>query len=341
MNCRHLFLLFTLVCSSCSFYQPLKDPRLYPSARRAAEGTGVTVTYLGNCTMLISDQKTNLLVDGFFSRPGGLQVLCGKVSPNKDIIKEQLKLAGIEHVDALLVGHTHYDHALDAPMVARETKATVMASRSYSYIQKGDEADRKNPRPLIIVPACGMTRRFGDFEVTFRLSEHIAPHLPMQAKMEGHIISPVSSQAPATDYKCDDVFVIHIKHPQGSLAITTTAGAREGQFDGLRADVLMLAVGLFSKEPCDRQKFYWRETVGKLNPHTVIPVHWDTFTKKLDDRNPVRRNLAAPRAILLDHPKVAMEFVKSHAGKRDTWVMGLRDSFLLRGGKVCLAQSAP
>lgn len=323
----------SLLFASCSFYQPLDDPELYPSAREAAAGDGVKVTYFGNTTILISDGTTKLLVDGFFSRPGAMQVGFGKVSPDYDAVRRQLELAGIDKVDALLIGHTHYDHALDAPFVAERTEAVVAGSVSYSAIHWGSGA-KMDESHLLVVPPEGRTLTFGRFTVTFRPSGHVSPHLPKQDQMVGPIEGPIKPPAPATDYKCGDVFALHVAHPDGKLAITTSAGARKGQYAGLQADVVMLSVGSLAMEAPQTQEAYWKETVGTLNPRVVIPVHWDDLTRKLDGNAEVRSNLKAPALTNSDETERAMAFVKDRKGDRDAWVMGLRDSFLLSGGQV-------
>ncbi|MBL9146568.1 MAG: MBL fold metallo-hydrolase [Verrucomicrobiaceae bacterium] len=348
MQHRLLLPLLALALCACNTYQPLRDDKiLYPSPRRAPDGPGVKVMYFGNTTILISDGETTLLVDGFFSRPNPLSVKFGKIEPNEKVIQKQLDLAKMGRVDALLIGHSHYDHALDAPLVAQKLDAiaaqqgkhtVTMGSSSYAFIHEGGGAtcDREH---LHIVERDGMTRTFGKFTVTFRPSEHISPHLPGQADMMGHVQALVVPPAKAKDFKCDPVYVLHIRHAdEGSIAITTTAGALKDQFKGLTADVVMPAVGLLSKEPCCQQEFYWREAVEKLNPKTVIPVHWDNFLLKLDDSPQVRRNLKAPPLKFFDDTRSTMDFVKRHSKDKDVWTMGLRDSFLLRSGKVLLAK---
>ena len=76
----------------------------------------------------------------------------------------------------------------------------------------------------------------------------------------------------------------------------------------------------------------------KLNPKTVIPVHWDNFLLKLDDSPQVRRNLKAPPLKFFDDTRSTMDFVNHHSKGKDVWTMGLRDSFLLRKGQVLLME---
>lgn len=326
---RCLIALLALTLGACSTYQPLKDKSLYSGARRAPAGSGVKVTYFGVTTILISDGKTHLLVDGFFSRPGPVQSLLGNIGPNKRIIKKQLEAAGIKRLDAVLVGHSHHDHALDSAIVAKETGAVVVGTRSYRFIHRGAGKDADQDG-LVVVPDEGRVHSFGDFTITFVKSAHVNPHTKIHAKVMDHIHAPVVPPTPVTSYQCGDVYALHIAHKRhGRIAVTTTAGASARQFDGLDAEVVMLGVGLLGKEPVELQNKYWRETVGALRPHTVIPVHWDSFTAKL------HKNLRAPSLKKIDDVEKAMDVVKKHRTKKQAmWVMNLRDSFLLKDRRI-------
>lgn len=313
---------------SCSTYQPLKDKGLYSGPKHATPGEGVKVTYFGNTTILISDGTTHLLVDGFFSRPGPLRTLLWTIKPDQRIIREQLDKGEIKRLDAVLVGHSHYDHALDSAVVAKETGAVAVGPHAYEFIHRGagQDADQKG---LIVVPCNGGSEKFGKFTVTFRRSAHVGPHTHVHHMVMGDIHTPVRPPTRFTNYQCGEVFALHIAHPHGKIAITTTAGASMGQFAGLRADVVMLGVGLLGKEPEDAQTRYWEETVGTLQPHTVIPVHWDSFTRKL------RKDLRAPSLKLVDEVEKAMAVVQKYRMKeQDVMVMNLRDSFRLRNGVI-------
>ena len=74
--------------------------------------------FFGVSTIALFDGETTLLTDGFFSRPSAQQVLAGRVSPNHAAIDEALQKAGIGEAAAVLVAHSHYDHALMPPRCA-------------------------------------------------------------------------------------------------------------------------------------------------------------------------------------------------------------------------------
>ena len=93
--------------------------------------------FFGVSTIALFDGETTLLTDGFFSRPSAQQVLAGRVSPNHAAIDEALQKAGIGEAAAVLVAHSHYDHALDAPAVCWRTGATLVGSESTLNIGRG------------------------------------------------------------------------------------------------------------------------------------------------------------------------------------------------------------
>lgn len=332
MKKRITALFLAGILPSCILYSPLKDePKLYQGAFRASDNTGIKVTFFGNTTILISDNKTHLLVDGFFSRPGALKTLFGKIASDPRIIEEQargLEKQGIRKLDAVLVGHAHHDHALDAPFIARRMgDAFVMGTESYAMVHKGANAADSR---LISVTGSRSARHFGDFTVTFVQSDHVGSHFHTQRLVEGSINEPLRTPARFWKFKCGEVYAIHIRHQcHGSLIVTTTAGAKEGQFQGLQAEVAMLGVGFLEKEPTCRQNRYWEETVKAVGAQTVIPTHWDDFAKRLSPG-------LKPRSRLIEDTRASIDVIKKHASceGRRVMLMGLGDSFLLRHGVV-------
>ncbi|WP_240772732.1 MBL fold metallo-hydrolase [Phragmitibacter flavus] len=318
----------SLGLSACSSYHPLADKEIYPRPLTASPGEGVKVSFFGNTTILISDGDTHLLVDGFFSRPGPVRTLLGKIAPDRVELARELKRAGISNIDAVLVGHAHHDHALDAPVVAEMTNALVMGTESYRQIHLG-AGSKTDGEHLFTVPTDGEQKSFGKFVVTFRPSDHVGAHGLVQHLIEGHIKKPFKTPARFWRFKCGKVYVIHIAHPHGNLVVTTTAGAKEGQLKGFSADVVFLGVGFLDKESPLRQNRYWHETVGVTKPEMVVPVHWDNFSIKLS-----KGLQPAPRVAF--STRAAADVLKDKAGDDGPVVraMDYGDSLLLRDGQV-------
>lgn len=64
------------------------------------------------------------MTDGFLSRSSLFELL--KVKPKRRIIAKNLSVLGIDKLAAVLVAHSHYDHVMDSPEVARRTGATLL-----------------------------------------------------------------------------------------------------------------------------------------------------------------------------------------------------------------------
>ena len=55
----------------------------------------------------------------------------------------------------------------------------------------------------------------------------------------------------------------------------------EGQMDGFHADVLFLGVAGLAKASEKTKAKFFAETVEKVQPQLVIPLHWDNFFSPL------------------------------------------------------------
>ena len=78
--------------------------------------------------------------------------------------------------------------------------------------------------------------------------------------------------------------------PQGSFALVGSAGFIEGGLRGFKADVLFLGVGSLGAQSVEYRQKYWEETVGRLEPSTIIPIHYDSLLG--EPRGPVRGHSA-------------------------------------------------
>ena len=103
-----------------------------------SEAPGVSVTWLGTAGVLVSDGRTDILIDPFVSRYGLLRVGLGlPLHPRQDLIDAWLERLGCRNVEAVLVSHSHYDHSLDAPYFARATGALLAGSESTLNVGRG------------------------------------------------------------------------------------------------------------------------------------------------------------------------------------------------------------
>lgn len=227
--------------------------------------------FAGVSTVLVTDGTSGVLVDGYFTRPSPLK-LATRVAPDRGRIEECLRRLGVTRLDAVLVAHSHVDHALDAPVVARLTGATLAGSPSTRKIQEGYGLAGEPFEEL--VP--GKPVRFGAFTVTPVGTRHSHGD-----RVPGEITEPVRLPARAKAFKTGRCYSFHIAHPASSVLVHASANFVPGALEGYSADIVYLGVGEVGKRSEEWREQYWRETVGAVGPRAVRPIHWDAFWRPL------------------------------------------------------------
>jgi L-ascorbate metabolism protein UlaG (beta-lactamase superfamily) len=254
--------------------------RPVPALPEAAPGVGsVRVTWLGVTTLLFDDGETQILTDGFFSRPGLLDLALDRdVAPDLPGIERALAAAGIERLAAVIPVHSHYDHAMDAGEVAKRTGAAVVGSASTAQVARGAGL----PEDRIVVPAEGARLRFGAFRVALHRSRH-APIADGQPPFPGTIDAPLVPPAPVSAWREGASFSVVVSHPRGTALVQGSAGYVEGLLEGVAADVVLLGVGGLDRLGSDYAGRYWNETVARTGARRVFPIHWDDLSLPYGD----------------------------------------------------------
>ncbi len=73
---------------------------------------GVELEWLGTAGFRLTAEGTTLLIDPYLSRPSLRRVASRRPLPSSAAVVDRY-VRGV--ADAILVGHTHFDHALDVP----------------------------------------------------------------------------------------------------------------------------------------------------------------------------------------------------------------------------------
>ena len=88
--------------------------RARPSTPPASPTSPLTVSFLGVTTLLFDDGESAVMTDGFFTRPSLARTLLTSLRSDPARIDHALRTAGVDTLDAVACGHSHYDHALDS-----------------------------------------------------------------------------------------------------------------------------------------------------------------------------------------------------------------------------------
>jgi L-ascorbate metabolism protein UlaG (beta-lactamase superfamily) len=263
---------------------PMPNGRPLPAADEATE---LRVTFAGATTLLVDDGHSRLLVDPFFSRPGVVRCVVGRIGPHAETIDASLRRLGVDRLDAVVASHAHYDHAMDAPYVARRTGALLVGSASAAMVGRGFGLPEEQLRQVEV----GVPLQVGGLTVTFATSAHVAPvHFP------GDIVAPLTPPARLSSYRVGDCYSVHVRAGRRSILVQGSAGSVPGSLSGLPADVVYLAIGALSRASPAARERYWTEVVTTVGARRVLTTHWDDLWR------PLSRPLAPLPPILDDVP---------------------------------------
>ena len=239
----------------------------------------LAVTWLGVSTLLIDDGTSAIMTDGFFSRPGLLDVGLRRLTPSASRIDYCLTRANVNRLAAVLPVHTHYDHALDSAAVAERTGARVVGGESAANIARGHGLSPDH----VIIANSGEEHTLGPFTVTLIESHHCPPD-----RFPGAITEPVVPPAKASAYRCGEAWSTLVHHTPSDrrLLIQGSAGFRPNALAGRRADVAYLGIGQLGVQPVDYIVEYWEQTVRAVGARRVVLIHWDDFFSPLSE--PIR-----------------------------------------------------
>ena len=243
-----------------------------PATAANADAPVLKAAWFGTTGVLLSDGEHAVMIDPFFTRPPGFVNLLSnqEIAPDTALIRKWLDRAGVKQLDAVLVSHSHYDHAMDAGVVTKLTGAPLLGSTSTAYIGRGSGL----PIPQLRVIKVGQPMKYGSFTITFIRSQHAGA---TGGTPVGDIERPLVPPARYLDYKLGGTYSILVEHPLGTVLHHGSAGFVPGALAGRRADVVFLGIALRR----DMQS-YLHEVVDAVGAKRVIPTHWDDFTLPLD-----------------------------------------------------------
>lgn len=263
----------------------------------AAGEPGLRARHFGVSTLLFTDGKKRLMIDGFFSRPTKKEL--AKIEPKVGLVKRIVE-EEVGRLDALLIAHAHHDHAMDAGVVAAASGAFVYGSRSAINVALGPHGVEAR-RTRAIGARSGDLVEVGDFDVI----AYQVPHgpTPVFVRFPGQVPGPLDTPAPVFHYRKGENLAFWFRHSEACVLVLPSVGHTVLPFDGMRADVVLLGVGGYGRlHVVRRLERLWNAVVKPTGAKLVVPIHWDDFTqaygKKLNATPPPFDNLERTMAAL-------------------------------------------
>lgn len=271
-NYRSLLIVFlSIVLCSCS--SSYKTTNSLPYLNSPPDNGVLHARFFGISTVYLSDGESSIMIDGMFTRRSFTKHRKHGFSPDTKAVETGLKNAGIDKVDGLFVGHSHFDHALDAAVTAKKSNATLYGS--HSTLKLFPDFQKKSE---ILV---GQPYHFGKFSVTAFETQHV-PKEPFIKNVE-YFLTAVYAQG--HKFICaGKVYSFLIQHGDTDILIIPSSSFHHTDLPiKTQADVVFLSIGLLSKQP-NAHKYianYWDNAVKQTNAKLVIPIHYDDFRKPI------------------------------------------------------------
>jgi L-ascorbate metabolism protein UlaG (beta-lactamase superfamily) len=297
-----LIVVALAACSTTSF-----DPPPAPT------GPAVELHYLGNGGWIFQRGTDRIATAPFVSNPNGLTLLFPR-APNAERIERVIP--AMSDVREILVGHSHYDHAMDLPLIAT-TKArharlygppslvNILAAvpALAGRLQAIAEADTASTDR----PGRWFASENGAIRFLALRSTH-APHLAgIKLIPHGRVTEP-QTKLPCCPYWWTEgetlAYVVDFLDPTRQhvefriyyqdAASRPGTGVLPALDEAHRApvDVAILCVAAF-----DQVKDNPEHILANVQPRRVVGGHWEDFFFRSYDRRPAR---AAPGTSLAD-----------------------------------------
>lgn len=243
----------------------------------------VTLTYLGTAGWQIADGSVVILLDPYFTRvpartdtaaPARAGEPRPRIDPARPLVTDSAVIdAHIQRADFILVHHTHYDHVMDVPYIARKTAAIVIGTESAANVMRafGIQSDK------VIPVRGGEDYECGSFSIRVIPSLH-----GVQAEkhyVDRRVISPTISPPFTYDDFAEGGSLAYLIRIGGHQILTSgSANYIERELEGLRPDVVLVAT-------LGREEIH--DYTGRLmrvlgHPPLVLPTHRDYFLRPFD-----------------------------------------------------------
>jgi L-ascorbate metabolism protein UlaG (beta-lactamase superfamily) len=168
-------------------------------------------------------------------------------------------------VAGILIGHTHWDHAVDAPALARRFGCPALGSDSLARLMRLHGLDGVEVEP-------GKAYELGPFVARFTPSRHSKLVFGRKVPFDGPLTCDDLHGLSPGAYKCGAVYGIRIDVAGISLYHQGSANLDDAALDRQPVDVFL--AGVSGRQVTPR---YWERILPKLDPRVIVPTHYDDF----------------------------------------------------------------
>jgi L-ascorbate metabolism protein UlaG (beta-lactamase superfamily) len=231
---------------------------------------GLDIAWLGVSGYRLSYEGVTVFIDPYVSRVPLRSLLLRRTAmPDEGLIDRYASASG--EVAGVLVGHTHFDHAVDAPAIARRHGAKAYGSASLGHLMR---LHGLGGLAVEVVPH--QPYELGPFVVRFVPSRHSKLLFGRKVPMDGELTCDhLDGLAPGA-YRCGAVYGIRIEVAGIALYHQGSADLDDAELPREPVDVFLAGVAGRSFTPR-----YWERILPRLDPRVIVPTHYDNFFSPL------------------------------------------------------------
>ncbi len=242
------------------------------AARGVSLPPGLELRWLGTAGFLLRHEQTTLLIDPFLTRrslPASLRTtpLCS----DPEVVARLL-----DDATAVLVGHTHFDHAVDVPEISRRFACPVYGSSSLRRLMALHGAGER-----CVEVTAHRPYEIGPFTVRFVPSQHSRLLAGLAVPQGGELTCDHLDHLGLGAYRCGQVWGILVEvagttiYHQGSANLIDEELRRAIGPEGV--DVFLCGIAGRSYTPR-----FTRRALGLVRPGLVVAHHHDDFFRPVD-----------------------------------------------------------
>jgi L-ascorbate metabolism protein UlaG (beta-lactamase superfamily) len=240
----------------------------WPAASAGPLPRGLELTWLGTAGFRLAYQGSTLLVDPYVTR-----LSFGAMVRRRVVRASDAAIAHwIDRADAVLVGHTHFDHALDVPAIARKFGCRTYGSTSLANLMG---LHGLATQAVVVDPK--RSYEVGPFRFHFVPSVHSRLQLGYGVPYSGELTCEHLDHLTPQAYRCGQVWGIAIEVAGIKLYHQGSADLLEDEIVDRGVDVFLC--GISGRRFTPR---YIERVVRALDPKVIVPMHYDNFFVPLD-----------------------------------------------------------
>ncbi|MBF0225451.1 MAG: MBL fold metallo-hydrolase [Desulfobacterales bacterium] len=225
----------------------------------------IIIKWLGTAGLEFTANGQTLLIDPFISRPGKIKHLLFPLTPDEKVINNYL--SGISgELKGVLIGHTHSDHVMDAPLLIKKFECNAYGTTSLANLLSAYNLEQHS-----VIVEYGKEINIGEFNVIPIKSKHgrvIFGKIPLEGEISKGLIPPLR----VNKYREGGTIIWQICIGGKKYLHIGSADFIEENLKGFESDVLFICI-------VGRQntKDFTKKIIDLVKPKIIVPIHFDDF----------------------------------------------------------------